>query len=391
MNAHDSTPAGTMPPDTALPVDLAGLLAPISEAAPCGENLEYDPEFILLFTRAEPKADVQYGDFVAEAEAINWPAIERDCRRLLGRTKDLRVAILLLRCRVRANHALGLRDGLAWLVRLLATHAQHLHPQPSRDDDGDASDAGNIHDALALRANSLAALTDPEGVLDDIRSIVLSDSGPLRLQVRDVERAFARPRPTDALAPDSVKRRLAEQQQQRHPLRLAMAEAITLADAIQQWSHTHLGSCAPNLAPLLKLLQLFALSPDADSDEASPEQVLPDDFTAYAAPADDAAASTETPSVAMLAADTPSLASPSHSTSPTSGTSETHRPALRNRDDAREQIRQIRLWFERYEPSSPVILLLLQAERAVGRRFHELLGVMPADLIAQWAEEPPTA
>ncbi|MBW9878773.1 cytoplasmic protein, partial [Escherichia coli] len=43
---------------------------PISAECPCGPDLEYDPEYLLLFTRAAPREEAQYGDFVSTPETI---------------------------------------------------------------------------------------------------------------------------------------------------------------------------------------------------------------------------------------------------------------------------------------------------------------------------------
>lgn len=83
------------------------LTKPVSAEQPCGPDPEYDPEYLLLFSRAAPQAEAQYGDFVSTPEAVNWPEIERDARRLLTRSKDIRVLILL---RAVASSRLAHRD-----------------------------------------------------------------------------------------------------------------------------------------------------------------------------------------------------------------------------------------------------------------------------------------
>ncbi|EAX1757262.1 cytoplasmic protein, partial [Salmonella enterica] len=51
------------------------LTKPVSAEQPCGPDPEYDPEYLLLFSRAAPQAEAQYGDFVSTPEAVNWPEI----------------------------------------------------------------------------------------------------------------------------------------------------------------------------------------------------------------------------------------------------------------------------------------------------------------------------
>ena len=46
-----------------------------------------------------------------------------------------------------------------------------------------------------------------------------------------------------------------------------------------------------------------------------------------------------------------------------------------------------RFWFEAHEPSSPVALLLRQAERLTGKRFDEVFQAIPAELVERWMRE----
>lgn len=59
----------------------------------------------------------------------------------------------------------------------------------------------------------------------------------------------------------------------------------------------------------------------------------------------------------------------------------------RDRDGALADIRSARQWFELHEPSSPVALLLRQAERLTGKRFDEVFQAIPAELVERWAQD----
>ncbi len=61
-------------------------------------------------------------------------------------------------------------------------------------------------------------------------------------------------------------------------------------------------------------------------------------------------------------------------------------PAM-DRNTALAYIRTARIWFEAHEPSSPVALLLKQAERLTGKRFDEVFQAIPAELVERWAGE----
>ncbi|MBJ3305240.1 type VI secretion system ImpA family N-terminal domain-containing protein, partial [Salmonella enterica subsp. enterica serovar Agona] len=136
------------------------LTKPVSAEQPCGPDPEYDPEYLLLFSRAAPQAEAQYGDFVSTPEAVNWPEIERDARRLLTRSKDIRVLILLLRSRIQQAGAQGLAEMLTQLAELSVIWSDALHPQLLT---GEGASAESIEDAALARSNALAALLDHEG------------------------------------------------------------------------------------------------------------------------------------------------------------------------------------------------------------------------------------
>ncbi|EDM0292065.1 cytoplasmic protein [Salmonella enterica subsp. enterica serovar Newport] len=312
------------------------LTKPVSAEQPCGPDPEYDPEYLLLFSRAAPQAEAQYGDFVSTPEAVNWPEIERDARRLLTRSKDIRVLILLLRSRIQQAGA----------------------------------PAESIEDAALARSNALAALLDHEGVMADIRGITLSNSAVLRLQVRDVERALSAPRPADALAPESVRQQLADLEARGALPLAAFREAQESAERLQVWARETLGDLAPDFS---RLRQLLALLPDV-------VQTTTPEIPPSPAPVPDPAGTVMDNAVPARAEDVPPVNAPP-------GISLPHNAEpgpIRDRNDALERLRCIRRWFESSEPSSPTIPLLRQAERLVGKRFSEVINEIPVELLEKW-------
>ena len=153
-------------------------MTPVDASEPCGPDLEYDPEFVVLLAKVAVRAEAQYGDFVGSPAPVNWSDIDRDCRRLMMRSKDIRLAVLFTRCRARLANAEGLAEGVGLLAAWLTTFADAVHPQPGVDADRDA--------ALEIRMNALQSLTDTDGLLSDVREIALTKSTATRLQVRDV-------------------------------------------------------------------------------------------------------------------------------------------------------------------------------------------------------------
>jgi type VI secretion system protein ImpA len=343
-------------------------MMPVSEDAPSGPDLEYDPEFVVLAGRVAARSEAQYGDFVGMPEPVNWSEIDRDCRRLMMRSKDIRLAVLFVRCRTRLADAVGLAEGLELLAAWLQAFPEAIHPRPDVDDDRDA--------ALEIRMNALQALTDTEGLMSDVREIALPRTSATRLQLRDVERAFAHPRAADALAPESVMRQLDDLRVQ-HPQALAgFARAQTALTTVIGWSREHLEAYQPDLKVLERLLGRIAGAGEAAAQSATiGDEEDEEDGTVL-----DAVAVAVDHEPVALNPDLPQAAAPvTHSV---------QREAL-GRHGALERIREARAWFELHEPSSPVAVLLKQAERLVGKRYAEVFSAIPPELVAQWdAAEP---
>jgi type VI secretion system protein ImpA len=338
--------------------DAPDWLQPISKEAPCGHSLEYDAEYAVLLSRMTPRGEAQYGKFVGTSEAPNWAEIERDCRRMLLRTKDISLLVCLCRARARLGQAAGLAQALEVLRSTLQAWPEAIHPQLVVEGEIDP----------AVRANALAALADPEGLLGDVREIMVTSNTAMRLGVRDVERAFAVPRLTNVLTEDAVTQQLSALRQAaagdaRAPVH-QLAKAALEAHAIDAWSRQHLGDDAPTLEPLLRVLDLFVAA--ETEPELEPEPV-------YEATVTDATTSPSNPHA-------------SHPAMPWTACG-----PVTTRDDVLRSIRAAREWFEMNEPSSPVAVLLKQAERMVGKRFSQVADSIPLDLLQKWENEQDAA
>ncbi|SFN36180.1 ImpA family type VI secretion system protein [Variovorax sp. OV329] len=323
---------------------------PIDKDAPCGPSLEYDAEYAMLQSRLMPRAEAQYGNFVSTPDPVNWAEVERDCRRLLLRTQDINVHVWLCRARTRLAQSRGLAESLAALAAALAAWPDAIHPQLVIDG----------HAEPSLRANALAALADPEGLAGDVREIAVATSTALRLTVGEVERALSVPRSMDALPADSVRRQLAALQGAAgdDSAVALLAQAGRSLREIQAWATTSLGEAAPSLQGTARLLEPFA---GASHGRMEGGRALSGERDGTQ------------PASASEAAD---VRTPAHCND-----------ALETRGDVLQSIRAARTWFELHEPSSPVAVLLLQAERMVGKRFSQVADSIPLELLRKWEAE----
>jgi type VI secretion system protein VasG len=252
--------------------------------------------------------------------------------------------------------AQGLLQGLSALQQICEHFADSVHPQLTIDGELDP----------IVRANTLAALCDPQGLLDDVREVVVASGSAQRLRVRDVERALSVPRPPYAPEPDAVQRQLADLYQRRDANLLALQACAACVQFLQTWSRQHLVDDAPVLAPLLKLLTPFLGSTAA---------VLPVPVERVDAEPVPLSLQPIAPAALDVQVVAPSNG-PLHALD-----------ASTQREQVRQSLAQVRQWIEHHEPSSPVAVLLKQAERMWGKRFAEVAHLIPAELLRAWDQD----
>lgn len=159
-------------------IDVESLLSEITADAPCGEDLEYDPQFAEMEKEAQGTPERQYGDTIIPGEPPNWRGVGKAALGLLERTRDLRVAAYLTRAVLNTDGLTGFTDGLALIEGLIEQHWDNVYPQLDPEDDNDPT----------LRINTIVGLCDPETTLHDLRATPLVSSRSLgRFSLRDAQ------------------------------------------------------------------------------------------------------------------------------------------------------------------------------------------------------------
>jgi type VI secretion system protein ImpA len=200
-------------------IDVDALLRAVDADAPCGPNLEYDPLFVALEQAVLGKPEVQYGATISAAVPPDWKIVGRMAADLLARSRDLRLAVHLLRASLALDGVNGFADGLRLIERLLDEQWQNVHPELDADDNMDPM----------LRLNSLAILADRATVLKEVKEsalLLLPGLGPFSLRTLEVSHGeLAPPQGEAKIALASIE------------LALADMDAATLgmvADALQR-------------------------------------------------------------------------------------------------------------------------------------------------------------
>jgi type VI secretion system protein ImpA len=340
-------------------VDVDALLVELAADAPCGPNLEYDPAFLELEQGALGKPEVQYGSTIVPAAPPEWKLVKKQALDLLGRTRDLRVAMPLVRALLALHAMPGFADGVRLLDRLVSERWDSVHPQLDTDDDNDPT----------LRINSLAMLADSETVIRDIKEtafIQLPGLGPLSVRVLEQASGEAPvPNGQTALALGSIEAAL-------HDVPVGTlvdaANAVTLAHDsvvnIEVALVRQVGSSrALNLDALTRQLRrmrdlLASHLPQAENVGAMPDSASAD------ATADGAASASSTASG--------TAAGPA----PISG-------EIGSRADVVRMLDKILAYYQRHEPSSPVPMLLERAKRLAPKSFFEIMEELAPESVGQ--------
>lgn len=328
-------------------IDVAALLGEIAPETPCGEDLEYDPDFVEMEKLAQGAPERQYGDTIIPAEPPDWRSVRQKALKLLERTRDLRVAVYLTRALLSTESLAGFAEGLTLVHGLLERFWPSVYPQLDPDDDNDP----------LLRINTLVALCDPETTLHGLREIPLVNSHLLgKFSLRDVQIASGALTLSTAeeqvSAPTQAKIDGAFQEAALEALQTTvqtLTEIINQTQQIEAVLTEQVGvTQAPDMSALTHLLKEM-------------RQVITGQLQRRGV-------SLTTEAVAEAASEAPSMESAA------GGVVRSVSGEINSRDDALRMLGKIAEYFERHEPSSPVPLLLKRAKRLVAKDFMAILN-----------------
>lgn len=328
--------------------EVEPLLQALADDAPCGPELDYDPDFQALERAGAGTPERQYGDKIFPAEPPDWTQVHELALGLAQRTRDLRLGVWLTRSGARLHGLAGAARGLQLVQGLLEQQWAAVYPQLDASDNNDPT----------LRMNALAPLAALEAGLADLRAAGLAAvRGGLRL--RDLELGLGQDdphadeaSPTEAGVLQGLAGLIEAEASVAETLQAAAAAALAIVAAVE----SQVGSAAPDLSPLTRLLAvgptaLARLKPAAD------DAVVEGAAGAGGVSGGGAAG------------------------------------GLRTRADAARELERICEWLERQEPGHPAPLLLRRAQRLLNMTFLEIIQDMAPAAIEQVqsiAGTPPT-
>ncbi|MDH0749420.1 type VI secretion system protein TssA [Pseudomonas sp. GD03842] len=322
------------------------LLAPVSASSPCGDNLEYDADFLELERNAQGKPERTMGEAVHPAEPPDWRQIEQFSVALLQRSKDLRITHFFLQSALALHGFQGLANGLTLINGLIGQYWSTLYPRLEADD----------HDDPTVRINVLSGIAC-QTTIRLLRESLLTRSralGPISLRaalhasgLQAVADEHLTPNELAGALRDSDPEHLSE-------LRAALQEAHSTADAIEQFVSRQVGSArgvdlSALKQPLKQALQILG------EYASTPERLAPL-----------REGSQETAAVEINAT-MPRMCSD-----------------IANREGVISSLEQILSYYARHEPSSPLPLLLNRAKSLVHSDFAAIVRNLIPDGLSQF-------
>ena len=327
-------------------IDVDALLAPLSDAAPSGADLEYDAVFLALDEASRVKAEQQFGDTVIAATEPDWRTMKEQALLLFERTRDIRVAIQLMRAGARLNGFSGFASGLALVHGLLERHWDTLHPQLDASDNNDPT----------MRLNALDPLVDDDSAVVNNSVVVDLRAAPLganrnSITVRQIELAFGK---VDPLPGESA------------PSEAGALQGIRDAGGDTTATLAAMSACHEHVRGIEAIIGA-KVGASRGPDLKTLRNV------------------TESLARAAQAAGGETLARGADGSGATAGGSVHGGVAgsIATRDDALQALDRVCDWIERHEPTNPAPLLIRRAKRLMTKNFMDIIRDLAPDGLSQ--------
>lgn len=315
---------------------VEALQSPISEASPCGDDLEYDPAFTALEASAQRKPEQQFGDTVIPAVDPEWRTVSADAQAVLQRAKDVRAAMLLLRAATRMQGLAGFLLGMQLLIGLLDRFWDDIHPKLDADDDNDPT----------MRLNALAPLTDEGMVLRDLYDASVGNArGIGTIRVRDIAVAhgnLAASGGDSGYTPAQVTGALEEIQAVQPDVLAQLQQVSALVARLQSLLSERTHADGIDLAPLRAIGQVLRLAAKNAAGDASDAAAVP-----LADNGEEASTAARTPAA---------------------------RGEIQSRQDALQMLDRVIRYLEQAEPGNPAPLLIGRAKKLIGVSFLDIMA-----------------
>ena len=319
-------------------MNIDELLTPISESAPCGEDLSFSNEFdAIAEMRREDDPTLDQGEWVTALKTADWGGAQARCAELLARrSKDLRLAMWWAEAATLTSGYAGLQQGLTLCTQLCERYWDSLYPEAEGGD-------------MEQRVGNISWFVNRVVSLSTAAPVTSGRAGAYSLQQMQAARSLqatldrspekAAQLGAEALTLDKFTRALRETP--KDALRQTVATVQACQQALSAWQavvDAKLGADGPSFVPAREAIA----AAHHEVQRLAREMGALSGTAPAAAAASDAAGA----SVSAAAADVPRAAG----------------GPLRTREQALAQLREVAAFFRATEPHSPVAYL---ADKAV--------------------------
>ncbi|MCY7264261.1 type VI secretion system protein TssA [Pseudomonas protegens] len=330
-------------------MDVPMLLAAISATSPCGEDLEYDAEFLHLERAAQGQPERSMGDSILPAEPPDWRSVQQQSLDLLARSKDLRITHFLLQSTLALEGLPGLATSLDLINGLLRDYWAELHPRLDADDDNDPT----------VRINALAGLA-ADSTIGLLREAILTRSrtfGPVSVRAA-LNAAGLQHFSGESLGSDHLAGALQDSDPEHlEAIRHALSSARSAAESIEKQVSEQVGSASGvDLSalkqPLRLALQVLGQHAPQTSESHADEPAE--------APANEAGNAPVAPAATRISGQ------------------------INSREDVLRSLDRLLAYYSRHEPSSPLPVLLNRAKNLVNADFAAIVRNLIPDGMSQF-------
>ena len=325
-------------------MDLAALLAPIREDAPCGDDYSFSVEFDKIKrAREEDDPHLSQGEWATALKVADWPVVvEQSTEVLQHKSKDIRAASWLIEGLAHVQGYQGMADGCELLSKLCDHYWAQLYPLAEEGDQ-------------ELRIGAFTHFVATSVHL--VRSIPITQGNSVAYSCADYDNALRfenlaskTPELRDGLPDHKVTLEKFTASQHKTPRVFYEALQTDFAAAQTAWQHlaatidAHLGIEGPSFTVVF---DAFALA----------SRVLQRLF--------------KEAGVLVEAADTDATQTPADLAGAPAAAA--HTGPIANRAQALQQLQQVADFFRRTEPHSPVSYFADKAANAGEQDLHEWL------------------
>jgi len=328
-------------------MDLDALLAPLSAERPCGENLEYDADFIAMELACAGKAEQQFGDTLIPAEPADWNKVEALASGLLLRSKDLRAMLALTRAWTQLKGLSGYAKGLQLITQSLQQFWQSLYP--ALEERGEVSPH--------YRINVLAGLSDKSALTLAVRQAPLLRSVADEISLRDASALLEGSKTDFPDYPGGRVRLMDELSRSEHPNIDAIKTISECLQTIKLMLTEQLGEAGvPAMNQLMKTVSTV-------------EQACRITPVAMMIPSASSADEIKQTTAAIIL---PQSKEPIWRAS-----------GPQSRGDALLMLEQVKQYFTEYEPGHPAPLMIERVQRVIGLDFMDMVRELAPDGVNQ--------